>query len=162
MQAKFFLDSAVGNYKTKDHKSYENLVEGMYDAAVKYDQKGYKVLEGFIKSLYLNASFKNKNSVKRMMNEYLEEIPLAKECNDINFLYLANYIITYKKSDLDQEFIDDVKDVIEASIVIEKLGLSEYDNNKDYKKVAKFTLKNIKNYEKAQEKAAAEEKKLTK
>ena len=152
-QARFLLDDAIGNRIDKKHKPYEKLVDGMLNAAIKYDSKNDDNIEDLPYYLCLYHSLKNPREEKKILNKYFEDYPLAKECNDVYFLYLVNYLLAYKKAEVDKEFLDDVCDVINASKTIEKLGLNEHDDYKDYKKVAKYTMNNIKKYVKENNKS---------
>jgi hypothetical protein len=67
---------------------------------------------------------------------------------------------THKKL-VDEEFVQDVKEVISASLVLQDMGypMSDRFNKKEYNKVSKFTLKTIKRFEDAKAKGQKEQEK---
>ena len=144
--AKFSFRIITGGYKRKKYDRYDEMLKGMDKAAKKYEPKKGKSLEDFPTFInYLKYSV-NPDDFNHDLNVYLESHPLMKECKDIYFLYYANLVLT-KCNDVNPKFIQDVKDVIEVSKTFDRQIIHPIIKNKDYNRVAKFTLKNINRYE---------------
>lgn len=147
-QAKWVLDESIGKHKVNNGASYEEVVKGMYDAADRYS-KNKLTHSQIMDSLYYVNRFSDKTNKNKMFNAVCEKSPILKNCNNIDFLYFANYIIRLRPSLVDEEFIEDIRNVIDESEFIYKGGFDNGNIDKhDYKKMTKLTLKNIKNYEK--------------
>ena len=151
IQAKFLLFETIGKNKTKGNANYESVVEGIYNSALNYGKKDVEV-DGIMDYLYFVMGFNDSKHYKELYEDFSSRHPFTNELNNINFLYFANYLINSKPSIVTEDFIDDVKKIISASIDIEKVGMSRNKNFDDYKKVANFTLKSIKKLEKREAK----------
>lgn len=75
-------------------------------------------------------------------NDYRKINPNISLCYNLNFLFLANYMMTSHKEYCDEHFINLVKEIIDISISFDELKPSRFDK-KNYLRVAKFTLRNI-------------------
>lgn len=75
-------------------------------------------------------------------NDYRKFNPNISLCYNLNFLFLANYMMTSHKEYCDEHFINLVKEIIDISISFDELKPSRFDK-KNYLRVAKFTLRNI-------------------
>lgn len=145
-QSLFLFLNTLGADKCKHVEKYDQIIKGMDRAVKKYEGKNNKSLYDF--PLFLNTLRYKVNPAEfdESLSYYISTHPLIKECKDIYFLYFANYVLA-KCNEVDPVFIQDVKDVIEVSKTFDRYVIRSIENNKDYKKVAKLTLKNIKKYE---------------
>lgn len=152
-QAKWVLEESIGKHKVNNEESYEEVVKGMYDAADRYSKRKITHSE-IMDSLYcINALVTGKDK-EEMFKRVCEKYPNLKNCNNIDFLYFANYMVRLKPSVVDDEFIEDIFNVIDESEFIFKNGFDDGSTNRrDYKKLAKATLKNVKAYEKKKAKS---------
>ncbi len=164
-QSQTLFINDLGADKCRTTPKYDKIVTGIYNAALNYSDKGKYDIKDFKSFIDLTRFSYDQMSVKRAINKYIYDHPLMKECKDVNYLYFVNYMLR-KDKDLidDKEFIEDAIDVIEASMILfdydsldDKEKINKY---KDYKKVAKFTLKNIKKIGKENLKNYNKEKKL--
>lgn len=136
----------TGSFKCKHEERYSDVIKNMNRAAKKYDEKKGKGLEDF--TLFLNTlQYKvSPEEFDQSLSYYVSQHPLIKECKDIYFLYYANYIIS-KGNEIDPVFLQDVKDVIEVSKAFDRHVIHPINKFRDYNKVARYTLRNIKRYE---------------
>ena len=146
--ADFSFSILTGAYKAKQEESYSEMIKWMDKAAKKYEAKNGRSLEDFPMLANMLKYSVSPEHFDYNLGVYMDSHPLMKECNDIHFLYFANYIIS-KSNDIDPEFIKDVKDVIEVSKTFNRQIIHPIAKNKDYGRVARFTLKNIDRYEKS-------------
>ncbi len=157
-----FLDF-TGEMRTKSGKhNYEDTVSMIYEAGKKYLDRGDYYIGDF--DAYSRAKMytsRNRLEFMQSIDRYLSDHPLTRECNDIGFLYFANYMLNTHKKLVDEEFVQDVKEVISASLVLQDMGypMSDRFNKKEYNKVSKFTLKTIKRFEDAKAKGQKEQEK---
>lgn len=147
LQAKFLLFTSIGETKSKLSNNYEQIISGMCNAALKYENKDNNSIDDFKDYIEL-YQYTNKNSVSKAYDHYAENHSLIDLCNNIYFLYYANLLINSYPSSVDEEFIKDVEDVILSSKVIEKAYLNKnHQTYKNYVRVAKFTEKSIKKFQ---------------
>ncbi len=147
IQAKFLLNESIGKNKTKKNEDYENIIDGIYHSALNYSKKDVEV-EDVMDYLNFVVGFNDKKHHIDLFNYFSSKHPIANELNNIYFLYFANYLINTRPSVVTEEFLNDVKRIIEGSFDIENYGLNSYKNISDYKKVANFTIKSINKLEK--------------
>ena len=153
--AEFSFRIVTGAYRSKIEERYKEMVKGMDKAAQKYDVKS-KSLDDFPVFLNMLKYSTNPDTFDHNLGVYMESHPLIKECKDIYFLYFANYVLS-KGGEVDPVFIQDVKDVINVSKTFDKQIIHPINKNKNYSRVARYTLKNIERYEKKLEKEKLEE-----
>lgn len=146
-QAKWVLEEAIGKHKVNSGESYEELTKGMFDAAENYSKNKLSHLEVMDYLYSINTYDDLKKEI--LFDSFCEKNPGLKNCNNLNFLYFANYMLRLNPSVVDEQFIKDISNVISESEYIYKNDL--YNGNvdkRDYKKISKLTFKNIKKYEK--------------
>ena len=164
LESQYLFLESLGATKATGNNSYPEIVTSLYDSAVAYNNKGDYDIDDFFN--YVNYIMNTTTSVqefKKLVNRYTVSHPLIEKCNDVSFLYFANYMLTSKNDEVDDSFIHDVKSVINASKVMEHIGLVEKEYNpKTYDKVSKLTNKKIKKYYKDQEKKESGIRKLRK
>lgn len=158
IQARSLFTDLVGVNKTKSIKGYESIVSGIYDVAKKYENRDGNSLEEYLDfAMFMRASVDTIENSRYInaIEKYKKSHNLAYLCNDVNYLYFVNYILKLKTSYVDDEFINDSIEVIKTSLELNdfKFVTSKSDiNEKDYNKVAKYTLKNILKYKKRKDK----------
>lgn len=124
---------------------YNSLINSMYEAAKKYEQKNGS-LHDFLPTIYSNMDkIRCREDVKELTNDYLNEHSLSRECNDINFLYFVNYMLGVNDREVDASFLEDAHDVMKVSDALNKMSFYGMDCNYEvYKKTADRTKGNIK------------------
>jgi hypothetical protein len=144
-EALYLFNSTITPSDCSDY-NYKNLLKGIYNGGLKYSECS----EDSINDLFIMLYYKFKNSktskedVEAYMEKYTGEHNMMNICNNKDFLYFANYMISQNKADVDNKFIVDVKAVIRASKFLDDMGYTDKDFDKDeYNKLAQFTLKNI-------------------
>ena len=153
-QANALFTDLVGAERCSEAKEYEKVVTGILDAAKKYEACDNNNIDEFA-SFVLNVTKTHKEKdYAEIINKYMDEHKLSYLCNDINFLFFINYMLKLRTSNVDQDFINDSKNVILESILLNENKLPNNKNlsDKNYSKVAKYTLKSIHKYEKKKEK----------
>lgn len=153
-QANALFTDLVGAERCSEAKRYEKVVTGILDAAKKYEASDNNSIDEFV-FFALRVAKNHKEEYNEIINKYMDEHKLAYLCNDVNFLYFINYMLKLRASYVDKEFIDDSKNVILESISLNENKLPNNNKNssdKNYFKVAKYTLKNIYKYENKKEK----------
>ena len=145
LQAKYLFNVAIGKEKNKkERKSYEEVVSGMNEAAINYSKKDVSIGE-LGSYIYFLTKYESEYNRETSIRNFLNKNQISKCFNNVDFLYLANYIIKTESNLVDEKFIDDVKGIIEIS---EMLNNYNHKKDLDYKKVAKYTLNSVKKYEK--------------
>ena len=150
--AKFSFNVETGACKSKRNDSYAKILNGMDEAAEKYKNIGHS-LDDFTVFLNMLRYSVTPDGFDFNLGVYIKEHPLMKECKDIYFLYFANYVISrtryevHNGVEVDPEFIKNVKDVINVSRIFDKQVIRPIIDSSDYERVAKYTLKNIRQYE---------------
>jgi len=153
IQSRSLFTDMVGASRINEITGYEKIVSGIYDVAKKYDSRdGNNIDEFALYALFSSYNLKfNNNSYEKAIKKYMDEHNLAYLCNDVNFLFFVNYMLKQKGSIIDEEFINDSKKIIELSLLLNKNQLPNENKNvsdKNYKRVARYTMKNISRYEK--------------
>ena len=158
-----FLDS-FGATKELDAPSYSEVVTSLYESAAAYDNRGEYTIDDFFNYVnYILNTTTSDQEFKKAVNRYIVSHPLIEKCNDVSFLYFANYMLTCKNDEVDESFIHDIKSVMDASKIMEHIGYVEEDyDSKTYDSVSKLTKKKIKKYYKEKERKEKELKKLSK
>ncbi len=142
----YSFDIITGAYRAKHEETYEQKIKGMDKAIKKYEACKGKTLEDFGLFANMIRYCVNPENFDRHLSLYMETHPLMRECNDIYYLYFVNYVLS-KNNIVDPKFIDDAKSVIGVSRIFDRQLIHPIIKNKDYNRVAKYTLKNIKRYE---------------
>ena len=145
-QAQTLFLNDLGANKCKKYIDYDKMVSKIYVAAQKYELKGKYNIRDFKTYLDIATSIYDKRNIEKSIDKYFIDHPLMRLCKDKDFLFFANYMLKIRKDLVDEEFLDDIYDVIATSSLLycdsikDKKEKEEY---KDYKKLAKYTLKNI-------------------
>ncbi len=159
IEAQFLFENFVGDLQTKVNYSYNKILPMIYRASKMYSEKGNLPIRDF-KAYVDGARYTSPSQYDYdvAIDHYIEDHPLMLVCNDTGFLYFANYMMNVQKKKVDEEFVRDVKDVMAASEVLQDIEYVRPNfNRKNYKKVAKFTKKTIKRFEKEQMKKAQDQ-----
>lgn len=145
IQSKAIFVNMIGDFKSRDVKRYEKIVSDILDVAKKYDSRDNNEIDKY--ETYVSFT-SNKSKYDDAIKKYMDAHTLAYLCNDVSFLYFVNYMLLEKAGNVDDEFIYDSKQVIDTSLQLNaKRMYNKNISDKDYKKVAKYTLKNISKYE---------------
>lgn len=150
-QAQILFSNSLGADKCRKIPSFEELISGIYDASIKYDLKGKYSIEDYRTFLEVTTYNYDKKSLELAIEKYKKDHPLMQLCKDKNYLFFVNFMLCSKKDLVDKSFIDDSYDIIETSLILFSDSLKDKETRKDYKeykKLAKFTINNIKTYEK--------------
>lgn len=146
------------DYLDKNHPQVENrkmIVESLNDFYVKHCSIYTRIDEQYLNSLLPKYKLLDSDMVYANYKEINPKISL---CYNMNFLFLANYMMTLHKDCCTEEFLDLIKEVVDISTSLEELKPSEFDRY-NYLRVAKFTLKNV---NKLAKKSESKNKKMTK
>jgi hypothetical protein len=130
---------------------YIDLVDGIYHGALEYSKCSNDSINDLFLTLYYKLKKDNidKNGVEEIVKQYSSEHNMMDLCNNKNFLYFANYMMSQNRSQVDVKFIDDVKNVIKTSEFLQNMGFVDEDLNKnEYNKLAQFTIRNFAKYRK--------------
>ena len=158
IEAQYIFQDAMGSLKSKYNPSYEELVHSIKKGCEKYINKGEYPLGDF--GYYVRskqATCRSEAEVYYSIDGYLQAHPLSKACNDTDYLYFVNYMMSLHKNDVDEEFIRDAIDVINASGELQGLNLAPFTDRKEYNKLARHTIKTIRLHEKRQAKKEKKE-----
>ena len=158
LQLKYIFKDIVGANMNKEDNRYENIVSGILDALKKYNNCDGNSIGDFVD--YAAFNLENDSSMEQSkydtaISKYIKEHNMAQLCNNVNFLYLVNYMLKFKKNYVSQEFIRDSKEIIGTSLLFDAYSLPNKNRNvsdKNYKRVARYTLKNIFRYQKSNSK----------
>lgn len=153
-QAHALFEGIIGSTNTKkDPSRFADKMKGMHECAliVQSDDKlsatEFGKVMGTLKALNLPEEQHN-----AWLDAYYKEHPKAQLCCNLNFLYLANYILRSHPSSCTDEFIELVKSVSSISIMSYKEIAKEDFSIEDYKKAFKTVNKNINKLENQREK----------
>ena len=153
-----FLDE-IGVMRLKKHSvKYEDAITEIYKASLDYDNRGKYTVDDF--SSYISYALKTQNDpfvVQSMIDKYRMDHPLSRRCGNIGFLLFANYVLTARKFEVDDEFIKNVRGIIDMSHTVASIdGVAKVDD--DYERLARYTLRLINKFEKDKKREASKEK----
>ncbi len=158
-----FLDS-IGSLNGKHIPEYSDIVCDIYNAAKRYENKGESSIDDF--TYYTNYALKSSKTEEefyKLMRDYIEKHPMLNLCNEVSYLYFANYMLRNNRSKVDRDFLQDTESIMNASNIMQHIGLVDKKVDlKEYKKVEKNTKSNLKLYYKRKERQEQEIKKLSK
>lgn len=163
LQAIWLFLNFIGIEKIKGKNDYFSVVDSVVYASARYNQENSFSLTNFYR--YVNTivdEVHDEKQLKECYEKYVNDHPLLKECNDKSFLLFVNYMINFRKRDVDSNLIDDATKVIYASKIARKIDKDDTKNYKEYDSFSKFTLKSIKKYTKEKENKEKKEKKKIK
>lgn len=154
----------IGATKTKSDEEYDQILPKIVLSAELYEKNNGNSIRNFEEFMFYARCNSNYSKTIEAIDKYYKEHPLLYQCNNINFLYFANLMFSSHSSVVTREFVNDVKEVIDTSKAKRTLDplMIEEQSIKDYNQVAKFTLKNIKDWEKQHKKNYKYTKKLKK
>lgn len=138
-----------------DRVPYHNLVTSVYNSLCEYEKlhESETPLDTFSSDIYpLIKHGMERFEIESEIEKYIQEHPLSSKRNDIEFLYFINYMLSYQKGDVDDEFLSNAKGLLEMSDIFDSIGRSDRENSKEYRKVAAFTKKHIKRFENEEKK----------
>ena len=142
--------------KSYSTRAYCELVNQIYQGAVKYSEVEEDSIGDFLTyvSDKLDIEGTDKEEFSLAIQIYASKhAMLFSICNDPEFLYFANFMILKESSNVDLKFTDDIKNVIKASKVLQKIGFTRDDLDEEkYNQLADFTEKKLKEVEKSKKK----------
>ena len=140
-------------YNTQE---YCDLVNQIYNGAVKYSEVEEDTIGDFLTyvSDKLDLEGTDRDDFSLAIQIYASKhAMLFSLCNDPEFLQFANFMLLKEPKSVDLKFADDVKNVIKASKVLQRIGFIREDLNEErYNELADFTTKKLKRKEKDQKK----------
>lgn len=142
--------------------TYEAIVEGIYDSCFAYYNRGKFNISDYMDFITEMSQNQTKGvDLKRAVLDYRDEHPLCKMCNDPYYLYYVNYMLRQRSSLVDEEFIENAKGIMEMSKFTYMLdGERSNKERLDYKKLSRYTSKNIREYERKNKKEKQTAKKV--
>lgn len=162
-EAQFLFLESVGASRSKNERGYYQVLSKIYDGAQRYnacDKLTIRDLTPYVQSKM--ATSRDEIDFKQSLNHYIQDHPLLVLCNDKSYLYFVNYMLCNHTSTVDQELLNNTIDIINAGSTLQHLGYVRSDfDRRDYNRVVKYTLKNIKLYEEKREKLEAKKATIT-
>ena len=163
LQAIWIFLNSLGSEKITGKNDYYIIVNSIVNSSLRYNEDESFSLINFYR--FVNTMVEEVHDEKQLQecfDKYVNDHPLLKECNNTSFLLFVNYMINFRKRDVDSNFIDDATKVIYASKIARKMENDDTKSYKSYDSLTKVTLKNIKKYCKDKEKKEKKEKKKIK
>lgn len=153
-QAHALFESAIGATRTKNDKNgFSGRMKEMHRCALIAASDDELSASKFGEVVgTLNALNLSKEERMSWLEAYYREHPKAKLCCDINFLYLANYVLVSHTSACTEDFIELVKSVSSISMMsYDEIAPNDFSID-DYRRVLKKVNQNINSFENKKEK----------
>lgn len=151
-QAKYVFGDDLGVTYFRPFDKFENIIKNIRETAEKLEDVNLADVSkeeytNYLRSISLaSKNGKDEEMLRKAVNKYYEGHESMKFCYDPWFLVTANYLLSSEAFENNDEFKSFVREVIDVSLNVAPISLEnvpdEY-NNKNYRKLAKKTLKKL-------------------